>query len=156
MTLRDTYQTPENFRTWFKDNFFMPTLDVAADADNYFSNELFIAKQEDGLNQKWHGKVWCNPPYSSPNILNFCKKAIEEKNNCEAIALLLPGDFSTKWFQLIESECHVYLLSPRIQFKAPDGIKSSSNPHCSLLAHFGGSIPWVGSLDCGITFRRWK
>lgn len=33
--------------------------DQTVKATNYFSQE------EDGLAQTWHGRVWCNPPFSS-------------------------------------------------------------------------------------------
>lgn len=39
------------------------TLDVAAAAHNA-KGLKFYTRADDGLNQPWHGNVWCNPPYS--------------------------------------------------------------------------------------------
>lgn len=50
----------------------------------------FFTKKDDGLKQKWEGRVWMNPPYSQPDIANFIAKLVEEVqsgNVTEAIAL---------------------------------------------------------------------
>lgn len=36
--------------------------------------KVMYNKHDDGLKQKWEGRVWLNPPYSRPLIELFCKK----------------------------------------------------------------------------------
>lgn len=43
-------------------------------------------KEQDGLKQKWEGRVWLNPPYSRPTIEHFITRMVEHNNG---IALLL-------------------------------------------------------------------
>lgn len=63
-------------------------LDVAADAESHWAPRWYDVKQ-DGLQQPWSGRVWCNPPYS--DIEPWVKKAWEEAKHCEVIAMLLPA-----------------------------------------------------------------
>ena len=38
----------------------------------------WFSKEDDGLRQKWHGRVWMNPPYSKPLLGPFVTKLCEE------------------------------------------------------------------------------
>lgn len=37
-------------------------------------------KEQDGLKQKWEGRVWLNPPYSRPTIEHFITRMVEHNN----------------------------------------------------------------------------
>lgn len=156
----DLYQTPEKFREFFKKKFYEPKLDVCADGENAFTCKDYYNENDNGLKQKWHGLVWCNPPYSCPHL--WVDKAIKEKYNCLNIALLLKGDFSTDWFRKLEKdgEFAIYLLAPRIQFKFPqqlvekkkkEGKKISGNNFCSILAFYDDLPP-----EELIRYLNWK
>lgn len=62
--------------------------------------ERFFTKEDNSLIQKWTGNVWCNPPYSVPNVGLFVTKAVYEvnKGNCNLVVMLLPTNTATKWF----------------------------------------------------------
>lgn len=89
--------TPEDLYQEFVDRYGPFTLDVAADASNSKCVEYFT-KEQDGLKQTWHGRVWCNPPYK--NLIDWVSKAYFEvrMGHCEIAVLLLPTHTSTKWF----------------------------------------------------------
>lgn len=55
----------------------------------------------DGLKTKWHGKVFCNPPYSC--ISDWIDKGIDSilKGDCEEVLFLVPARTDTKWFAKI-------------------------------------------------------
>jgi phage N-6-adenine-methyltransferase len=75
------------------------TLDVAAAAHNAQCTE-FYTLQWDGLTLPWHGRVWCNPPYSG--LSAWLEKAWTEWNTgCpEFIAMLLPANRTEQaWWQ---------------------------------------------------------
>ena len=60
-------------------------------ADNYYSEE------DNGLEQPWFGKVWCNPPYSRQLIGPFVEKFLTEPF-AEGI-LLVNANEDTQWFR---------------------------------------------------------
>jgi hypothetical protein len=57
------------------------------------ANKIYLLPENDGLKDKWFGKVWMNPPYSE--VIKWVKR-ISEHNN--GIALVLAST-ETKWFQ---------------------------------------------------------
>lgn len=74
-------------------------LDVAADEESHWAPEWFDAKRN-GLEQPWHGRVWCNPPFS--DIGPWVDKAWSEFNAARAItiAMLLPASRTEQaWWQ---------------------------------------------------------
>lgn len=61
---------------------------------------VLYTRDDDGLSQDWHGKVYLNPPYGS-EIPVWTGKLVDEYKRghiTEAIALL-PGRIDTNWFQ---------------------------------------------------------
>jgi phage N-6-adenine-methyltransferase len=73
------------------------TLDVAAAAHNAKCDEYYT-REDDGLEQPWHGRVWCNPPYS--DLGAWVSKAWAELPNCETIVMLVPANRTEqKWWQ---------------------------------------------------------
>jgi phage N-6-adenine-methyltransferase len=56
---------------------------------------------DDGLRHEWHGKVFLNPPYRTPDVARFIGKLFEEidaKHTTQAI-LLVNAATETDWFQ---------------------------------------------------------
>lgn len=43
--------------------------------------------EDDGLQQPWFGRVFCNPPYDTALIVRFIRRCVEHRN---AVALTLP------------------------------------------------------------------
>jgi phage N-6-adenine-methyltransferase len=117
------------------------TLDVAAAAHNAKCDEFYTI-EDDGLNQPWHGRVWCNPPYSDLNA--WVGKAWAEWSYCETIVMLVPANRTEqKWWQE-HVEPHrragrltVEFLPGRMRFDRPNAIigpKGDRPPFgCALL-----------------------
>jgi phage N-6-adenine-methyltransferase len=63
-------------------------------AINYFTQET------NGLDKKWSGNVWLNPPYSMPLIGLFITKAINEfeSGNITQAIILTNNSTDTRWF----------------------------------------------------------
>jgi len=77
---------------------------------------------DDGLSQPWFGKIWCNPPYSSPEIKLFAKKFREERANYEAAIILVNNATETGWFNdLIHVASALCCPSSRVKFLDPQG-----------------------------------
>ena len=61
----------------------------------------FYSREDDGLNQPWHGNVWCNPPYGG-KAGQFVKKLVQEYQAghvTSAIVLLNAYHVDVHWFQ---------------------------------------------------------
>jgi phage N-6-adenine-methyltransferase len=61
-------------------------LDVASPPEGvaYIPTKKFYTQKDDGLNSKWIGFIWCNPPYS--NVEPWVNKMIQHRNGI----MLLP------------------------------------------------------------------
>ena len=71
-----------------------------ADANKVVKAKKFFTAEEDGLKQKWTGRVFLNPPYAGELIGKFMEKlasAAEAKNISTAI-VLVNNATETRWF----------------------------------------------------------
>lgn len=99
----------------------------------------FYAKDDDGLAQRWEGRVWMNPPYSKDLIYPFCDKLAEEYANehvTQAVVLVNNGN-DTAWYARI-AELASGLCQPnhRVKFLSPDG-KPSAPVQGQLIVYLG-------------------
>jgi ParB family chromosome partitioning protein len=84
----------------------------------------FFTKEEDGLQQKWEGNVWMNPPYAQPLMSQFAE-AISEKfetGEIEQAIILVNNATETQWFQRMASVASaVCFPKSRVKFLDPNG-----------------------------------
>lgn len=94
------------------------------------SAKKFYSPQQNGLNQKWEGARWCNPPYGR-KIGEWIKKAAESE---ATVVMLLPARTDTKWF-------HDYCLKfGKIEFlkgRLKFGDAKENAPFPSMVVVFG-------------------
>jgi|SRR5215469_11937431 len=76
------------------------TVDVAASAENAKCLRFYTI-EDNGLAQSWTDqRVWCNPPYSHPNLERWLTKAWAERDYAELIVMLLPANRTEQvWWQ---------------------------------------------------------
>ncbi len=135
------------------------TLDVAAAKHNRKAKAYFD-RDVDGLAQEWHGRVWCNPPYSDCGAWvqkawtewrrghggYFAGQALAMGDAPSLIAMLLPANrVEQGWWQdhvepfrdRPDSPLRVEFLRGRMRFDRPDwtpGPKGDRPPFgCALL-----------------------
>lgn len=80
------------------------------------------SEEDDGLIQRWEGRVWLNPPYlreKGRSVYHWIKKMVEHGNGI----LLIPPNTSTNyWHDFIMQESSGLLyMDKRIQFLGVDG-----------------------------------
>lgn len=144
--IRDTWATPPEFINWVEAVYGKITLDVCASAHNAKADKYFT-EADDGLSQSWEtpGWAWCNPPGSQ--VERWVAKALTQPQ----VLILVQQGTETPWFRdLVQGSIEVLLLSPRIQFVPPEGIKKTSNPRNYALAVING---YRGNT---IKLERWK
>lgn len=88
----------------------------------------FYAREDDGLNQPWAGKVFLNPPYAQPYIAQFVEKLVAEVNALRVTeAILLTHNYTdTAWFHNAEARCNAICFTRgRIGFLSPSGERAA-------------------------------
>jgi hypothetical protein len=93
-------------------------------AANYFTED------DNGLEQKWNGFVWCNPPYGE-----FTEKWLEKLADYKNCLALIFARTETKMFRkyIWEQATAVFFFYGRISFYNSDGTKGSMSagaPSC--------------------------
>ncbi len=106
-------------------------LDPCANPGKTVPATTHYTKEDDGLSQEWHGKVFVNPPYGDA-ISAWIDKAIEEfmDGRAEEIVLLLPARTDTQWFAKLR-DCPICFVRGRITFVGNDS--PAPFPSCLVL-----------------------
>lgn len=109
-------------------------LDVCATDENTLCDRYFTV-EENGLEQEWWGKCWCNPPYNQANL--WVRKAYDQvqKGNCTA-TLLIGSRTDTRYFWNYVRYGEIRFLPGRLKF---EGGKFSA-PFPSLVVVFKKNI----------------
>ena len=76
----------------------------------YLPAKKWFHAGDDGLAQKWQGRVWCNPPYSSPKL--WVEKFIEHNNGI----MLAPFSKSAWYHKLWNSEAGIVPMPVNMKF----------------------------------------
>lgn len=85
--------------------------------------------ENDGLDKKWSGKLWMNPPYSNPEIQQFVEKAISEYSDGEVTeaVILTNNSGDTGWHHQLQNACAAMCITKgRIRFESPT--RDSNSP----------------------------
>lgn len=97
--------------------------------------EVMYNEFDDGLAQKWKGRVWLNPPYSRPLISKFMRRMAEHN---QGIALIFSRT-DTELFhtEVFDKASAIKFLKGGIKFLRPDGTEAGT-PGCgSVLIAYG-------------------
>lgn len=84
-----------------------------------------FTKGDSGLDKKWFGNVFCNPPYSRGNLLQWSAKArfeFEQQNTTSEL-LLVPNGTDTEWFKVL-NQFPFCLTDHRITFLVFDEVRN--------------------------------
>jgi phage N-6-adenine-methyltransferase len=146
--VKDTWETPDYLFNWL-DNIFQFGVDAAADFDNAKCND-FWHEGDNSLRADWAkagkevGTIFCNPPYSRPNLELFTKKAYEEGQGGANSVLIVPLDV-TGWFQnWVFNKAEIWIPDERICFIDPDNGKPGESPSKGTQILIYGPMARVG------------
>jgi phage N-6-adenine-methyltransferase len=106
----------------------------------------FFSRDNDGLRQEWHGRIWLNPPYAQPDIARFVDKLLVEVDVGRATeAILLTHNYTdTGWFHAAAGQCAAICFTRgRIRFVGASGeIAAPTQGQPSISARVSaGSMP---------------
>lgn len=97
-------------------------------ANEMVKADQFFTIEDDGLSLSWVGNVWLNPPYSQPEIAQFCD-AVAEKYREDEISqavILVNNATETAWFQALLSVASAVCF-PRGRIKYLDRTGTPAN-----------------------------
>ncbi len=84
----------------------------------------YLTKEDDALRDgiEWRGRVWLNPPYSTPLIRHFVSKLIQqyEIGNITEAIIITNNSSDTGWFHDLLSRYPACFTRGRAQFWRPD------------------------------------
>src|SRR5262249_18358530 len=97
-------------------------------------------KHRDGLNCRWHGNIWLNPPYAKGQIERFIEKLICERDHFEQAIVLVDNRTDTLWFrELCSIAKAIAFTTGRIKFYNENGAGVSPT-NGSALAYIGNRV----------------
>lgn len=118
-------------------------------ASNASANEMvgagkIFTKEDDGLRQKWFGRVFLNPPYGKTSDGKeslagaFCLKAIGEYNlgNIESCIILVNSLHSQLWQAPLYEHC-ICFVDHRIKFISGEGDQNKNPTMQNLFVYLG-------------------
>lgn len=88
----------------------------------------FYTPEDNGLNKKWSGRVWLNPPYARDLLPQFVDKLLKEYNAGHVTeAICLTHNYTdTEWFHSLASGANAFCFTNgRIRFVKDDGTEAS-------------------------------
>lgn len=126
----DNWETPQWLFNFARERYGDFQLDVCA---THSTNKCskYYTETENSLIQPWTELNWCNPPYS--NIRPWVEKAALETNLGHRTVMLLPADFSTRWFKIVwDLSSEILILNKRIQFVGATGAPKFASFFCLI------------------------
>lgn len=119
---------------------------------------MHYTKEEDGLAQEWHGKVFLNSPYGRtiPQWIDKLVSEYEAGRVTQAIALV-PARTDTVWFAALRDFPRCFVQG-RITFLKPDGSKADPAPFPSALVYLGPDVDQFAKVfaDLGDIYVRYQ
>lgn len=90
---------------------------------------------DDGLNQEWKGRIWCNPPYGRETV-KWLRKLADHGNG---IALIFARTETRMFFETVWLKASAVLfIEGRLHFYHRDGSRASGNSGApSVLVAYG-------------------
>ena len=122
-TAPDEWSTPQWLVDAMATEFGPFDLDPAATVSNARAPAHFT-REDDGLSQPWHGRVWLNPPYGR-QLTRWLAKAQAEAaaGRAEIVVCLVPVRTGTRWWAEAVRDAALVLFWPaRIKFGSTDGV----------------------------------
>ena len=113
-------------------------LDPCSDPDGNIASKTRFTKNDNGLNKKWFGRVFMNPPYSG-ETLEWTNKIINESID-EAI-VLVASNTDARYFHKLLGWCDaICFVKGRLEFKPGIGQKNTGSTVRNVFFYKGKKI----------------
>jgi hypothetical protein len=123
-------------------------LDPASNAiaQRWIQAERYYDEHANGLNFKWHGRVWLNPPYGKTNgksnqeVWSKRLEAEYTQGDVSAAVLLVNSTHGYKWYESLWTRFPVCLVRDRIRFVKPNGTQGDQAKRGQTFVYFGADV----------------
>lgn len=122
-------------------------VDPASGAEGTPIASTRYTKEDNGLEQSWHGDVWLNPPFGDPGSTGqskrgtWLRKARSEaaREDVRTVTVLLPVDTSTSWFHdhVVDAPAICFMGPGRMEFEGEQAEETGNTSFATCLAVFG-------------------
>lgn len=119
----------------------------------------YYTKENDGLNKKWEGNVWMNPPYAQSLIEKFIDKMVKSFNedSINQAIVLVNNATETGWFQKLLGVCSaVCLVKGRIKFIDMNGKPSGAPLQGQAILYLGENTSKFNKEFSNFGIILWK
>lgn len=112
-------------------------------AQGHVQAASYFTREDDGLSQRWWGRVFLNPPYAMPTVRNFAAKLVTSyvDGDIDEGILLTNNATDTEWFHMAAHACSAICFTRgRISFlQARDGelLEKKAPTHGQAFFYFG-------------------
>ena len=116
--------------------------------------ERYFTKTDNGLEREWRGRVWLNPPYAQPLIMDFVSKMVAERKagRVTGAVMLTNNSADTAWFHEAAQTADAFCLTRgRIKFYKPGG-EMSAPTQGQTFFYFGDDVEAFTRCFKGIGF----
>lgn len=116
--------------------------------------EQFYTKDDDGLQCKWFGHVWLNPPYSKTagksNQGTWSHHLANEyrQGNVQEAILLVKAALGYKWFEELWCDWPVCFARERLSFIKADGTSNGQSKQGTAFVYFGPNPQTFKDVFC--------
>jgi hypothetical protein len=97
----------------------------APEVQPYPTARATFTRAENGLLQRWHGRVWLNPPYSAPSLARFLARMAGHGRGTALIFARTETDAFQRFAWGAASA--VLFVAGRLNFHLPDGSRAPKN-----------------------------
>lgn len=107
---------------------------------------VLLTVNDDGLNSKWFGTVFCNPPYgrSLPRWIGKC--ATEAEGGVTVVALIPSRTDTRYWHDQVAGKGDVWMLKGRLKF----GDGSTPSPFPSAIVLWGADSELIARVSAAL------
>ncbi|QDP46737.1 MAG: putative adenine-specific methylase [Prokaryotic dsDNA virus sp.] len=138
---------------WWTPPYIFEALDLEFDIDvaspvggvSWIPAKRYFTKWQDGLQQEWKGRVWCNPPYGR-NTAQWLQKFVDHDNG---VALVFART-DTKWFHdiVVKADALVFMKG-RVSFLNRGEKNSTAGAGSMLIACGYESVEAIRKSNLG-------
>lgn len=104
----------------------------------------FYTQENNGLDKKWKGRVFMNPPYERGLVSVFTDKLVShvEAGDVSTAVLLVNNATESQWFQeAARASAAICFPCHRIKYDTPDGPHTGSPLQGQAFMYFGEDVP---------------